>query len=180
MAEPTTLTDQTRFDTNEWPYSIKFQDFATFLGLPANKDSKGIYWRGDYKTAKKIEEIYSWGKSATNSDDHIRVKTAIKTLQRKLGTNMQGKSLVDVLWQYTQMATEQAFLDEQLGQLRKEKIQEKAKPKVAKKTTAPAIKSSDVQKQVAKAAEQVKVQVQQQTRQAVQKAIEEGIKSAFK
>src|SRR3990167_5674063 len=162
MAEPTTLTDQTRFDTNEWPYSIKFQDFATFLGLPANKDSKGIYWRGDYKTAKKIEEIYSWGKSATNSDDHIRVKTAIKTLQRKLGTNMQGKSLVDVLWQYTQMATEQAFLDEQLGQLRKEKIQEKAK------------------KQVAKAAEQVKVQVQQQTRQAVQKAIEEGIKSAFK
>ena len=85
---------------NEWPYTPEFQDFANFLGLPSEKDSRGINWRYDDKTAKKIEEVYLWGKNKSEGGDHIRTKLAVKELQKQLGVNWKGKTLVDHLWQY--------------------------------------------------------------------------------
>lgn len=179
---PPSLADHTRIDTNEWPYSIKFHDFATFLGLPADKDSKGIYWRGDQDTANKVEQIYSWAKASSKSDDHTAIKTQVKKLQRHLGTNMQGKSLVDTLWQYTRMNTEMNYLEENIkalgGEVKREEPKRNWKTQHTK--NYPKINRIDVSSQVKKATDQVRKQVAQQTQKAIKDAIQQGIKEAFR
>lgn len=104
----------------EWPYSPRFQEFADFLGLPSNKDSKGIDWRHDEKTAKKIEEIYAWGKNHSKSEDIVDVMLSVRQLQRDLGVNWRGKTLVDHLWGWTQLDTQKQDLQKQTEGLDKE------------------------------------------------------------
>ena len=99
--EPTTLTGYTGFDIGSWPFSPKFQDFATFLGIPAERDAKGTNWRFDEKTSKKIEQIYVWGMMKAKSGEHEDIKKAVFDLQRKVGVNWVGKTLVERLWQHT-------------------------------------------------------------------------------
>lgn len=182
--EPQTLTGHTRANVDEWPYSIKFHDFATFLGLPAERDSRGIYWRGDQDTAKKIEQIYSWGRAAAKTDDHVVVKTKVKQLQRHLGTNVVGKSLVDVLWRYTRMNTELNYLKEEVDQMEEGRPRPPTPPvndwrkKLAK--YHPPLKRVNVIDHIKKATEPVRKQVVIQTQKAIKEAIQEGIRSVFK
>lgn len=117
MAEPNRITSQ----NDEWPYSPKFHEFADFLGLPAAKDSKGVYWRGDSKLAKKIEEIYAWGKYASGSEDIVDVMLAVRRLQRDLGINWKGLTLIDHLWGWVQLDTKGQKLTEEIGKVNKEK-----------------------------------------------------------
>ena len=121
MPDPATLTDHTRLSTDEWPYSPKFQEFATFLGLPADKDSKGINWQHDKKTADKIEQIYAWGKARSKSDDPVDVMIAVKQLTRDLGVTFRGKPLVDHLWGWARLDTKSIRLEEKQEGIEKEK-----------------------------------------------------------
>lgn len=102
MPEPTNLTGYTKYYSKEWPYNPNFQDFATFLGLPAERDFKGTRWNYDKKTAERIEEIYKWGIVKIGGFDHEKIKKVVYQLQRNVGVNWLGKSLVDRLWQYIQ------------------------------------------------------------------------------
>lgn len=115
--------DLTKHDLlkDEWPYSIKFHEFATFLGLSSDKDAKGVNWRYDKKTAKKIEELYIWGKRKTGSEDPLDIMIAVKQLNRDLGITFRGKKLVDHLWGYTQLDTKTISLDEAREKVEKEK-----------------------------------------------------------
>ena len=105
MAEPTSITGYTEFNIGDWPFSPKFQDFSTFLGLSAERDAKGINWRFDEKTSKKIEQIYVWGMLKAKSGDHDEIKKVVFDLQKKVGVNWVGKTLVDRLWQHTMFDT---------------------------------------------------------------------------
>ena len=98
----------------EWPYSPLFHDFATFLGIPTLKDPKGTYWRGDKKTADKIEEIFAWGKRASGSKDPVDVKLAVKALIRHLGVTRKGKELVEHLWGYLRLSHEQERITKEM------------------------------------------------------------------
>lgn len=103
--EPTTLTGYTRLDLDSWPINPSFQDFANFLGLTAKKDSKGTYWDFDEKTIDKIKKVYFWGMVKAQTNDHEKIKEAVYDLQRKIGTNWEGKTLVERLWQHTMFDT---------------------------------------------------------------------------
>lgn len=149
--------------SKDFPTSPKFHDFANFLGLTSEKDAKGVYWSGDAKTAKKMEEVYAWGKAASKSSDHVAVKTKIKQLQRRLGTNAQGKTLVDSLWQYTKMNTEMGFLKENIAAMEK-----KPQPSSWKKNHLkqhPKMKPQGLGDFI---------------RESISQAVQQGIKSAFK
>ena len=120
MAEPKTLLDQTRIDSDEWPRSPKFQKFADFLGLPAAKDSKGVYWRGDAKLAHKMEQVWAWAKEKIQSDDPIDIMYAVNQLRKELGVNWKGKTLVDHLWGYTQLDTKKVIIEKDREKIDKE------------------------------------------------------------
>ena len=121
----------TNLKMNEWPYSPKFHDFSSFLGLPAAKDSKGIYWRGDERTAKKMEDIYGWGKAKSKSKDHEDVKLSVKKLQGRIGVNWRGKLLVDKLWEYVRMDTQKTQLTKALKMTEIKTTTQKISPKTA-------------------------------------------------
>lgn len=106
---------------DEWPYSPKFQEFATFLGLPAEKDAKGVNWRQDKKMANKMEALYAWGKYRAESEDIVDVMLAVRQLQKDLGVNSRGKTLVDHLWGWTQLDTKTDKLAKQMERIEKEK-----------------------------------------------------------
>ncbi len=179
------MAQQTNIEPNEWPYSPKFHDFANFLGLSGAKDSRGIYWRGDEKTAGKVEEIYKWGQASSGSDDHTRIKTQISKLQRNLGTNMRGKSLIDLLWQYTAMNTQVDHLKEEIGRIEGKPVKQSVvgmippPPKPIKSVELPKVKPTNFQEQVTKATSGIKKKVEKETRKAVKQAIDEGIKAAL-
>ena len=105
---------------NEWPYNANFQDFATFLGLPAEKDAKGLRWNHDQKTAKRIEEIYKYGIVKSGKFDHEAVKKQIYSLIRKVGVNWTGELLVNQLWQHLQLESD--YLGK-LGKMMEKKTQ---------------------------------------------------------
>ena len=107
---------------HKYPYDPKFQEFADFLGLPSAKDATGVYWRGNDNVAKKIEELYVWGKEKSKSEDMVDVMLAVRSLARDLGVNYKGKLLVDHLWGFTQLDTKNAKLDSE--KLRVEKDME--------------------------------------------------------
>lgn len=105
-----TLTDKTRLD-DEWPYSPKFHKFADFLGVPSTKDSKGIYWRGDSKLAKKMEELWMWAKERIGSDEPIDIMYAVNQLRKDLGVSWKGKTLIEHLWGWTQLDTKKIAIE---------------------------------------------------------------------
>lgn len=115
--EPNRVTSANQ---DEWPYSPKFQEFANFLGLPATKDAKGVNWRYDKKTAEKIEELFAWGKDKSGSEDIVDVMLAVRALQRDLGVNWKGKTLVDHLWGFIKLDTKNAGLDKEKLRVEKE------------------------------------------------------------
>ena len=100
------LTSFTRFEPDKWPFSPSFQDFADFLGLSPDKDAKGVNWRFDQKTADKMQKIYVWGMVKSKTNDHEKIKEMVYNLQRKIGTNWEGKTLIDRLWQHTMFDTQ--------------------------------------------------------------------------
>jgi len=111
---------QTKSD-NEWPNSPKFQEFANFLGLTPNRDAKGIDWRYDSKVAKKIEEIYAWGKLRSDSEDPLDIMLEVKRAIRDLGVPYRGKTLVDHLWGWTQLDSKAKGLADEAVRIEKEK-----------------------------------------------------------
>ncbi|MHA2069399.1 MAG: hypothetical protein ACXABY_33985 [Candidatus Thorarchaeota archaeon] len=106
---------------DKWPYSPKFQEFATFLGVPASKDAKGVNWRYDKKFARKIEDIYKWGKLYSKSEDPLDIMLSVKQLTRELGVSFRGKTLVDHLWGFTQLDSKTIKLRDEIDQIDKEK-----------------------------------------------------------
>ena len=131
MAEPSNLTTYTKFEIDKWPFSPAFQDFADFLGLSPDKDSRGINWRYDKKTADKMQKIYVWGMIKAKTNDHEKIKEIVYNLQRKIGTNWEGKTLIDRLWQHTmfdaQFKKEVEKLYEQIETKEEEKKEEPIK-----------------------------------------------------
>lgn len=117
------MTDLSKSDLvkDEWPYSPTFQKFATFLGLTATKDAKGVNWRYDRKTADKIEEIFVWGKKKSKSDDPIDVMLMVKKLKGELGVTFEGKKLVDHLWGFVRLDTKTIEATEEMKRIEKEK-----------------------------------------------------------
>ena len=118
MGEPNRIT---RDSDKEWPYSPKFQKFADFMGLPATKDSKGVNWRYDEKTAKRLEEIYLWGKEVADSEDPVDIMYAVNNLRKELGVNWKGKTLTDHLWGYIRLDIKDKLLDKTKMNIAKEK-----------------------------------------------------------
>ena len=104
---------------DEWPYNIKFQQFATFLGLTTEKDAKGVKWPHGDLMAKKVEDLYLWGKINSNSIDDDDIKKAVFDLQRRIGVNWIGKSLIDKLWQHVKFDTKVKPTEKQIESLRK-------------------------------------------------------------
>lgn len=96
------MTTQTDISGNDWPYNPNFQDFATFLGLPVERDFKGTKWNHDQKTAKKIEEIYEYAITKSGELDHNKAKKNIYELIKKIGVNWTGELLVNKIWQHIQ------------------------------------------------------------------------------
>ena len=190
----------TLLSTDEWPYSPKFQDFADFLGLPADHDAKGVNWRYDDRTAKKIEELYTWGRSKANTNDHDQIKLTVKNLTRGLGVNWVGKSLVDRLWQYITMEATNPHLSKQLySEKQPEQRQPKANAngliskqdlgtmdKLIEKATEPIKRQVEqrarqmVEQRTKQLEEQAKKQVQQKTQEAINTAVQSVFKTAFK
>lgn len=126
------MNDQhTIIDMSGWPFNPNFQDFASFLGLPAEKDAKGVNWRFDEKTASKMQQIYLWGMIRSKSNDHDIIKKAIYELQRKVGVNWQGKTLIERLWQHTTFDTnfkktlEQFIVSQQKAKVKEEQQEQK-------------------------------------------------------
>ena len=128
MTEPATLAGHTRFDINEWPFSPAFQDFADFLGLSPDRDAKGINWRYDKKTADKIQKVYIWGMVKAKTNDHEKIKEMVYNLQRKVGINWEGKTLIDRLWQHTMFDTQFKKEVEKLYQQIESKEEKKEEP----------------------------------------------------
>ena len=128
MTEPATLAGHTRFDINEWPFSPAFQDFADFLGLSSDRDAKGINWRYDKKTADKIQKVYIWGMVKAKTNDHEKIKEMVYNLQRKVGVNWEGKTLIDRLWQHTMFDTQFKKEVEKLYQQIESKEEKKEEP----------------------------------------------------
>src|SRR3990167_248315 len=108
------MSDQVSILTDEWPYSPKFQDFSRYLGMEGSRDGKGVSWSHDFRTAKKIEEIYVWAKKKAKTEDHNQVKMATYQLQKKLGVNWQGKTLVDRMWEYLRLETDVEDMKEEI------------------------------------------------------------------
>lgn len=104
---------------DEWPYSPKFQKFAHFLGLSAEKDAKGVFF--DRRLGKKLEELYVWAKKRTGSEDDLDIYTAVKQLQMDLGYTERGESLIHRLWQYIQLDSKTLELDREKQRVEQEK-----------------------------------------------------------
>jgi hypothetical protein len=101
MAEPGKFT----INIEEWPLDPNFHDFAAFLGLPVEKDSKGTYWPYNKKVAQKLGEIYFWGKVKSKSLDHEKIKKVVYRLKKGVGVNWIGETLVNRLWEHIQFDT---------------------------------------------------------------------------
>lgn len=104
----------------------KLYDFMSFLGL-VEEDAKGIDWSFGRKIGDKLERLYLWGKIKSNSDDHEKIKQALYGLQKKMGINSLGKTLVDEMWRYTMIDTAFQKKAESLSKVKSEK------PKIEKK-----------------------------------------------
>lgn len=82
-----------------WPENVRFQDFSEFLGLSIKKDSRGTSWSYGQKTIDKVNEIFTWGKIKSKSQNLEDIKVKVFGLKRKVGTNFVGETLVNQLWQ---------------------------------------------------------------------------------
>lgn len=105
----------------------RLYDFMSFLGL-VEQDAKGADWNFGRKIGEKVERLYLYGKVMSKSDDHEDIKRVIYDLQRKVGVNWTGKTLVDRLWQHTMLDTS---FNRKLARLSEKKKPEpiKEKPK---------------------------------------------------
>ena len=115
----------TRLNTNRWPYDPNFQDFATFLGLKAERDGKGIIWPYSDKTAIKLEDLYKWGKIKSESFKHEDIKRVVYDLTKKAGVNWIGETLIDKLWQHIQFDSDIKNADYKQLEQKEQKIKEK-------------------------------------------------------
>ena len=163
----------------DWHYNPKFHDFATFLGLN-ERDAKGVNWKADKTTREKMGQVYLWGALKADTDDHQKIKAEIYKLQRAVGINWVGKSLVDRLWQHTVFDQDFKKKLQRVGSKDEQPAKEPKKRAKPKKEKTVDFGKKEIEASVTKVKEQVKKQVQEQTKKAVQDAIQEGIKSAFK
>ena len=83
-----------------WPDNPRFQNFAGFLGLSLEKDSRGTHWPYRQKVTDKVNEIFTWGKIRSDSQDLEKIKKEVFKLKRSVGTNFIGETLVEQLWEF--------------------------------------------------------------------------------
>lgn len=127
-----------------WQMNPRFHDLCSFLGL-TERDAKGVNWKADEKTRAKLEDLYMWGALRGNTDDHEKIKEQIHKLQRSVGVNWTGKTLVERLWQHT-------IFDSKFKKAREEYF---AKKKALKDKPEPERKSSGPPKGVPAEGKQV-------------------------
>lgn len=108
---------------SSWTQNEKFWKFAQLMGITSQKDSLGISFTEDWRTAKRLEEVYAYGKIKSGSDDPVQAAWAIKDVTRRLGITHRGEQLVDKLWQYVRLSSDRENIEKELSLLTGEDIE---------------------------------------------------------
>lgn len=137
---------QTEALGESWKYDADYHRAADFLGI-------SVYDRQDHKTAQKIATLSDWASHKTGKSDITSVLTEVAKLQKSIGYNGIGKSLVDQLYQNVRISQDSERIKT------KDEKEVKAKPKE---------KGSPIQKVVA---ETVNAVVGQTVNEMVKKAL---------
>ena len=116
-----TDTGRSTFLSEDWSGSPKFREFAIFLGLNPNRDSRGINYKTEKRLADKMEKIYAWGKLKSGSEDAIDIMITVKQAIRDLGVNFRGETLINHLFGFVTLDTKTIDLDAQKERIEKEK-----------------------------------------------------------
>jgi len=93
---------------------------ANFLGL--SRDS-----REDLSIAEKVDFLAEWARRKTNSDNQTDWMIALKDLQKKLGLNVRGRTLVNELFKYTRLSLQKEDLEKQMVLIGNQKQEKESK-----------------------------------------------------
>ena len=94
-----------------YKYDPEYHRLCDFLGV--DRDT-----RSDYDVAKKISLIADWGKKmAGNTNDGVEIRGEIKSLQRRLGISLQGKTLVNKLYQWVRLDMDRRRIEKEMSLL---------------------------------------------------------------
>lgn len=113
------------FSIGRGDYEIdpRFHEFANFLGLKT-RDAKGTNLKYDTRTLDKLKEVYKWAVVMSGSEEPDNVKTKVYELQRKVGVNWVGETLIGKLWQSVQLDSKYRNKVEKLSEKKEKKIRE--------------------------------------------------------
>lgn len=84
-----------------WQYHPEYHKMASFLGL-------NQYDRQDYEVAKKISLLRDWAGMKSKKDSTEEAMSFIDGTRRKVGTQAQGKTLVEQLFQHARLEMDRA------------------------------------------------------------------------
>lgn len=112
-----------------WKLDPKYHRINDFLGV-------NIYDRNDEHLAKKVMAIQSWANQEGGSDDITKALTQISKLQRTLGYQMVGKTLVNQLYQDIRLHQDQ-IQSKQVQTVVPKAVSEEPKPELPKKVVKP-------------------------------------------
>ena len=104
----------------EWPYSPEFKKFAEFLGITAERDSKGINWQHNDKTVNKIKTVWEWAKKKAGNEDIIDIMYQVRQYQRQLGGQREGLEALNKIYGYSILEEKKEELAGQQTQVEKE------------------------------------------------------------
>jgi hypothetical protein len=90
-------------DTTKWRFNPEYHEFADFLGLKADEKS-------DESLAQKLSFLHDY----THATDILDAKIKIMELQKQLGVNYQGKTLVNHLYQYVRLLQQRDSIDKEI------------------------------------------------------------------
>lgn len=97
----------TEVGNDNYRYDPDYNQFADFLGVDAEM-------RGDHDLAQKIDLIYQWGERQAKSSDRVDVSLSIKSLKDLIGLNVQGKTLVDKLYQWVRLDQDRRRINKEM------------------------------------------------------------------
>ena len=104
----------------EWPFSPEFKKFAEFLGITAERHSKGVNWQHDDRTVNKIKTVYEWAKKRIGNDDIVDIMYQVRQCQRELGGQREGLEALNKMYGYSILEEKKEDLTKQQTQVEKE------------------------------------------------------------
>jgi hypothetical protein len=149
-------------DPNAYKYNVDYHRFSDYLGIDK-------YKREDRQLAGRVSLVYDWAKKQVGRDDREAITRAVREYARGLGTQLQGESLVDHLYNNIRLDMSgdnseevKAEEDEKIAEEKDKALKNKEDPVVEVKV-GPLMKK--IQKQVKKA---VKKQIEKSVSEALQ------------